>query len=126
MAFLTTGDFYLVTFLPTANAAWTALSPVPGVPEGLSDLIFSGGTVRIYVTDDSTGSFVFVGGAATNYDNTLLASQVGPFAKVSTTGSDGQLTEWAQDPANTVYTYNTTGFRYYSAPEMAALKTFLP
>lgn len=128
VAFLTSGRFYLVTFLPTSDSAWAAMSPIPALPNGLVDAVVNGTPLPMYVVDSSSGYAVFAGGIATGLDDSLVDSTLGPYTPLTTTDDQSREIHWGVDGSGTVYTYGIHDPFLHSYPpsEITALKAFLP
>ena len=130
MALLVTGNWYEVTWLQTNNAAWAALSPPPGIPSAMADMFINGTTMVIYVTDAPTGSFVFYGGEASGFDDTLLASNA-VLTSFTWTTTDSVSTQYVTDSASDVWVYDSASatLRQYpaaGATGTTAFKAYLP
>lgn len=128
MALLTTDDFYIVTFKPFSNAAWTSMSPIPAVPAVLIDKILGSTTFPIYVIDASMGWFAFeLSGQATGFDDTLVASSIGPMSKETVTLGSKTLT-FGVDGSSNVYVVDSNDVKLedVSAGDSANLKALLP
>lgn len=127
MALLTTGDWYVVTWLQTNDGAWSAIS-APGIPSAMANDFVNATPMMIYVTDAATGSFVFHGGVADGFDDTLIDTQAGPLTKNTWTTDDATPYEYAIDSAGLVWFYDSVAgtIRRFTAPESTAMKAFLP
>ena len=127
MAFLTTGEFYQVTFLPSNDAAWVALTTYPSIPSALMDAIVNGTAVVVYVTDSASGTFSFVGGAADGFDDTVLATTSSAFSKLVTTSEEGYTWVNGLDGAGGWWLYDPNAglVHEFSAGEQSALAGFL-
>lgn len=127
---ISTGDFCSVEFKPTNDAAWIAFTPRPGFTTGaLADAVVDGTPLAIYVLDDSTGYFAYEGGQAYGFDDThLVAASTTLFTDLTVTSDQGQVTQWAKDASNVVYTLDPTSQLLHTYPvgDMSALKAFLP
>lgn len=132
MALLTTGNFYTAIFLPTTNAAWAALAPnTPGGITGeLADAIYQAAptAITIYVIDAPSGSIAFVGGAAFNFDDTLLDGAA-PVAltKYTLTADDTSTTIWGDDGSGVLLQYDQTSgtLRTYSGAAVGGFQVFI-
>jgi hypothetical protein len=130
MALLVTGNWYEVTWLQTNDAAWAALSPPPGIPSSMADAFVNGTTMVIYVTNAAGGEFVFLGGTAAGFDDTLLASDLLLTAFTWTT-TDAVATQYVTDSSSDVWVYDSAGgtLRQYPAAGgtgTTAFKAYLP
>jgi hypothetical protein len=128
MAFLTDNTFHSVVFLVPTDPAWAALSPVPGVPEGIAADVYAGNPVLLFVIDAANGVFAFEGGQGYNYDDTLIDSSTA-LTNYAATPVSGNPTRYGKtilgapvfyfdDVAQTV--------REYISATASALKAFLP
>jgi hypothetical protein len=127
MALLTTGNWYEVTWLQTNNAAWAAMSPPPGIPPGMADAFVNGTAMVIYVTDSGSGSFVYAGGDAIGFDDTLLATDLALTAATWTTTAAVDF-EYCTDSSNNVWYYNSASgtLQAFGVASTAAFKAYLP
>lgn len=128
MALLTSGNFYTVTFLPTSDPAWAAMSPPPGIPAGLSTYVVNGTSCPIYIVDGGTGTFAFPGGLASGFDDSLLDSASAAYTLGTLPTTEGPMTTYGLSGAGDVVSYDgTTGVLYtYDPGDIATFKAFLP
>lgn len=111
MALLTTGNFYTATFLATTDAAWAALAPnIPsGITGELAEAIYKAvpTAITFYVTDAASGSIAFVGGAAYNFDDSLV-NGAAPVALTAytLTADDASTTIWGDDGSGVLLQYD--------------------
>lgn len=127
MALLTTGTFARVTFASPVSAAWQALSPIPGFRTGseLADAVSNGSNLDIYVIDAASGTFAYLGGVETGYDDTVVTvASAGTTTSVTPTG--GSTTVWCKIASN-IYTVGSASvLEEIGAGDASALKAFLP
>lgn len=129
MALLTTGNFYGVVWLPGNDPAWAALSPAPSIPSEVADAIFNATAMVIYVTNSATGSFSFLGGTATGFDDTVVDSSTAAFAELAWTPTGGPAALYGEDPATAdiwVYYSASDLIWMFAAVDTTAFKAFLP
>lgn len=104
------------------------MSPIPAVPAGLIDKILSSTTFPIYVIDASMGWFAFdTNGQAAGFDDTLVASSIGPMSKETVTLGSKTLT-FGVDGSSNVYVVDSNDVKLedVSAGDSANLKALLP
>lgn len=131
MALLVTGNWYEITWTPTSGAAWAVLPSAPAIPAGLIQAIVDAVPIVIYVTSSVTGSFAFLGGTATGFDDTLISAQVGPLTANTWTTDDATNFVYAIDSSGIVWYYDEANQTLRSFPAAgatgsAAMKAFLP
>lgn len=127
MALLVTGNWYQVEWLQTNNAAWAALLVQPGIPAAMMAAFVNAATMTIYVTDSASGAFVFAGGTAYGFDDTLLVSNTA-LTGHTLTATDANTQEWAEDVTGATFWYDAANatIREYDGAATAAFKAFLP
>lgn len=128
MALLVTGNWYEVTWLQTSDAAWAALAPPPGIPSAMADAFVNGTTMVIYVTDSATGEFVFEGGMATGFDDTLINTASAALTENTWTTDDSTSYIYGISGAATVWFYDSANvtLRSFPAVQSTAMKAFIP
>src|ERR1044072_1357016 len=120
MALLTTGEWYSVTWSQTSAAAWSSLTPPrPQIPWTLVDNLVDANPMVIYVTDSATGSFVFQGGVAAGWDDSLINTSSAALTKNTWTDDNGGMYQYAVDGSGIVWYYDTINqsLQSFSAPE---------
>lgn len=128
MALLTDNTFHTVTFLVPTDAAWRALSPVPGVPEGIAADVYAGDPIVIFVIDAANGVFAFQGGQGFGYDDTLIDSSVA-MTNFTLTSTTAQSTIWGKTGGGSPVYYlepSTQLVQQVSSVNAAAFKAWLP
>lgn len=127
---IATGEFASVVFKPTNNAAWVSFTPRPGFNAGaLADAIVDGTPLIIHMIDASTGYFAYASGQAYGFDDThIVSASTVILADLTITTDQGQVTPWAKDASNVVYTLDPTSQLVHSYPValITSLKAFLP
>lgn len=128
MALQTTGEWYEITWAPTSGAAWAALATPPAIPSGVIQAVVDVVPLLIYVTDSATGSFVFYGGTANGWDDTLISVNSGALTKNTWTDDDGNNYQYAIDSSGVVWYYDEPNqtLRSFPLAESTAMKAFLP
>lgn len=131
MPLLVTGNFYTVTFLPPDDAAWAAAgNPTAPALSSLAVAINKAAPdpVAVYIIDASSGLFVFVGGQAFAFDDSLINGAATAGTTHTLTATDSTTTIWATSASGVLYQYDQTAgvLRQYSVPSATAFKAFLP
>lgn len=130
MAFLTSNNWYQVTFKQTNDAAWSSLVSFPSIPAALLSDIVAGNTVLVYVTNSAAGAFSFYGGGAANFSDTVLTSIPSAEANLVTTSDSGSTIDSVVVTIGGFsfwFTYEqSVGVLKYDNAEASALKAFLP
>lgn len=125
---LTTGEFQEITILASSATAWSALTLYPNMSAPLVEAQAKAQTVTVFVQDSVSGLLAFVGGAVSGLVDSVLASVSAPLTATTTTDTQGNVTWWAKNASNEVFTYTGSEgvLHKLDAAETAALKAFLP
>lgn len=125
---LVTGEFHLVSILPSTDPAWAALLAFQSLPPQIVEHQVNGTTFMVFCVDAPTGALAFDGDQVIGLVDSVLAAVSAPQSRLTVTDTGSFSTEWGTDGAGPVWVYSPAAgvLVKYDGAEVAALKAWLP